>query len=333
MVGESKVKVLITGGAGFIGSHIAERLQNSGSVIVYDDLSSGKPENLQGMDVELIEGDVCDRGALKEACEGVGTVFHLAARVDVAESMEHPRETVRVNTEGTLNLMEACSKQGVRTVVFSSSAAIYGDSPTLPKREGMIPEPKSPYAVSKLDGEYYLRLYGEQYGMKTVSLRYFNVYGPRQNPTSDYAAVIPAFLQRAVRNEDITIYGDGSQTRDFIYVEDVVGANLLAAGLDSAAAAAEASEAKPSRQHGVYNVASASSVSVNDLAETIREITGSRSRIVHTAPRAGDVKHSLADTSRIWQDLGFSVTVGLEEGLRRTAQWFGSALALPSNPG
>jgi len=322
-----KKNVLVTGGAGFIGSHIVERLYRDWQVIVFDNLSSGDKSNIEDMDARFIEGDIREQKALTEACNDVGVVFHLAAMISVTESMESPETTVQTNTLGTLNLLRAAQAQGVETIVFSSSSAIYGDNPASQKNEEMIPEPGSPYAVSKLDGEYFLRIYRELYGINTVSLRYFNVFGPRQSPASAYAAVIPSFLHRAIRGEDIIVYGSGTQTRDFVYVEDVVRANLLAAGLVHADLRPE--DAKLGHKAGsygnnVYNVASGFSLSVNDLAKEIKDITGSKSNVIHATERAGDVKHSLADISRIQRDLGFKPLVSLQEGLRRTAVYFTS---------
>ena len=301
-------KILITGGAGFIGSNIAERLQDEYRVVVFDNFSSGKRENLQNLKMELIYGDLLDGESLQEACRDVEVVFHLAAQVSVPRSLEDPVETAQVNTIGTLNLLNAAVKQDVKHIVLSSSAAVYGDNPAMPKEESMIPEPKSPYAVSKLDGEYYFKMFRDEYGIDAVCLRYFNVFGPRQDPSSVYAAAIPSFIHQATNNRDLIIYGDGQQTRDFVYVEDVVAANLLAAGFG---------EVRP-RGHCVYNVASGRSVSIIELARMIIEITGSRSNLVHEPERSGDVKHSLADIAKIQRELGFSPKTDLLEGLERT---------------
>ena len=302
-----KGKVLITGGAGFIGSNIAERLSGKRPVTVLDNLSTGYEDNLAGLDVRLIKGDICDRGQVEAACCGVESIFHLAAQISVPLSMEDPLETVRINNLGTLNILEAAAQCGVKHIAFSSSAAVYGDNPLMPKKEDMLPEPNSPYAVSKLDGEHYLKIYSEVHGLHAVALRYFNVFGPRQSPHSAYAAAVPAFIYRALTGEDIQIFGDGEQTRDFVFIEDVVQANLLAAGID-VPAPAEASGK-------VFNVACGRSISINDLVEMIKRITDSSSKIVHTSERAGDIRHSLADVSLIRQSLGFEADSDLEGGV------------------
>ncbi len=317
-------RVLITGGAGFIGSHIAERLQGRCRVRILDDLSSGYKENLEGLDVELVEGDVRDVELVDRACDGVDAVFHLAARISVPESMQNPAVTLEVNTLGSLNVLQAALRRSARSLVFSSSSAVYGDSPVVPKTEEMIPEPKSPYALSKLDGEHLLRMLG---GLRAVSLRYFNVFGPRQDPSSAYAAVIPAFIDRALSGQDLVVYGDGEQTRDFVYVDDVVEANLLAAGIDPAgpasgrAGSCAASAPVGAPRYDVYNVARGGSLSVNDLAHAVIDAVGSSSKIRYEAERPGDVRHSQADVSRL-ATLKRSPAVSLEEGLRRTVAYF-----------
>ncbi len=311
-------KVLITGGAGFIGSNIAERLQHEARVVIFDDFTSGKRENLHGLDAEILTGDVRDVERLREACRGVEVIFHLAAQVSVPRSLENPVETAQINSIGTLNLLKAAAKQGVRHIVLSSSSAVYGDNPVMPKEESMLPEPKSPYAVSKLDGEYYVAIFGSEYGLDGVSLRYFNVFGPRQDPSSAYAAVIPAFIRRAIDNRDLIIYGDGEQTRDFVYVDDVVTANLLAAGIEERPAGPQST----SGLQGVYNVGCGRSISILELARKIVEIIGSRSRVIHEPERPGDVRHSRADISRIERELGFRPQTNLEEGLERTVRYF-----------
>ena len=337
---ETMGKILVTGGAGFIGSNIAERLQNENDVVVFDNFSSGKRNNLAGLKIELIEGDVLDGESLQEACRGVEVIFHLAAQISVPLSIEDPVGTVQINTIGTLNVLNAAVKEKVEHIVLSSSAAIYGDNPTMPKKESMIPEPKSPYAVSKLDGEYYFKMFRDESGIDAVCLRYFNVFGPRQDPSSAYAAVIPAFIYRATNNKDLFIYGDGEQTRDFVFVDDVVAANLLAAGIGERPTGIGERPAgigerptgigeRPTgiggakqRTQSVYNVACGRSVSINELARMIIEITGSRSKVIHEAERLGDVKHSLADISMMQRELGFSPKTDLLEGLERTVRFF-----------
>jgi UDP-glucose 4-epimerase len=312
-------RYLVTGGAGFIGSHVAAALAKQHEVVVLDNFSSGTRANLAGVAARVVEGDVRDARSLAKACEGVEAVFHLAAQISVAGSMERPAATVEVNTVGTLALIEAARRAGAGAIVLSSSAAIYGDDPRLPKRESMAPDPRSPYAVSKLDGEYYLRIFAAPHGMRAAALRYFNVFGPRQDPRSQYAAAIPAFISRAVAGEPITIFGDGKQTRDFVFVEDVARANLLAAGVLPAAG-------RGAPPLAVYNVGGGRSISILALARAIIRATGSSSRIVHADPRPGDVRHSRGDVSLIRRDLGFRAGVPLAEGLRRTIESFRAAV-------
>lgn len=297
---ERRMKVLVTGGAGFIGSHIARHFLAQGAeVVVLDSLRGGRSLVEDSL---LTRGSVTDSDLVDRVAEGARYIFHLAALVSVPESVEKPFETVDINVKGTLNVLAAARKHGVEKVVLSSSAAIYGDDPELPKREDMRPAPKTPYAVTKLDGEYYLA----QSGVPAVSLRYFNVYGPGQDPKSQYAAAVPIFVSRAVQGQPITIFGDGGATRDFIHVRDVVAANVLAA---------------TSAMSGVYNVARGSSLTILDLARRIVSTLGSTSKIEHGPERAGDIRHSLADVTRITQ-AGFRPTVDLEEGLRETIAWF-----------
>ena len=281
----SRPKVLITGGAGFIGSHIADLASRHANVRILDNFRSGFRANLQGIPHELIEGSIEDEVILSEAMSGIDYVFHLAAMISVPESMLNPAECVTVNTLGTLNVLEAAAKAGVKKLVLSSTAAIYGDDPALPKRESLPPCPKSPYAVTKLDGEYYCLMYTALGRLNTACLRYFNVFGPRQNPKSAYAAAVPIFLSRALAGDDITIYGDGGQTRDFVHVSDIAGANWHAATTPDMA--------------GVYNVACGKSLSIRELAEQIVKTTGSTSKIVFQPERLGDIRHSIADVTRL----------------------------------
>ena len=302
------MKILITGGAGFIGSHLVEHFQETSDVVVLDNLRSGFEKNIAGMRATLVRASVADASAVMKAAEGAEFIFHLAALVSVPESMEKPRETVEINVQGTLNVLEAARKHRVKKVVISSSAAVYGDNPTVPKVETMLPEPKSPYAITKLDSEYYGNMYTMDFGVPVVCLRYFNVFGPRQNPASQYAAAVPIFIQRALTNSDLTIYGDGEQTRDFIYVKDVVRANDLAAKTD---------------RTGVCNIACGGRMTINDLTRTIIELTRSSSKVTHGEERAGDVKHSQADIRRA-QEIGFQPRYTLEEGLKATVAYFSS---------
>jgi UDP-glucose 4-epimerase len=250
-----------------------------------DNFRSGFRENLNGITHELVEGSIEDIDVLNDVMTGVDYVFHLAAMISVPESMLNPAECVAVNTVGTLNVLETAAQAGVKKLVLSSTAAIYGDDPTLPKVEALPPCPKSPYAVTKLDGEYYCSMYSAMGRLETACLRYFNVFGPRQNPKSTYAAAVPIFLSRALRGEDITIFGDGGQTRDFVHVSDIAGANWHAATTTT--------------MTGVYNVACGKSLSIRELAEQIILTTGSRSKIDYQPERLGDIRHSIADVSRL----------------------------------
>lgn len=304
-------KCVVTGGAGFIGSHIVEALCKRGDqVVVYDNLHSGYLKNIEPFitqyDVEMIHGDIMSRDHMVEVFAGATSVFHLGALISVPESMAKPVAYVTVNAAGSLHVLEACRLAKVKNVVLSSSAAIYGDNPVVPKLETMTPEPKSPYAVTKLDGEYYFQMYRAQHGLNAVALRYFNVFGPRQDPKSQYAAAVPIFIDKALKNQDITIFGDGEQTRDFIYVKDIAQANLLAA----------------EKGGDVFNVAWGQKITVNDLAKMIVRLTGSASKIVHLPERSGDIKHSMADNQKIVQKLGFKATSTLESGLRDTIAYF-----------
>ncbi len=278
-------RVLITGGAGFIGSHLARHFASCGEVTVLDDLRSGHARNLEGVACRFMQGSILDDAALREAIAGAVEVYHLAAMVSVPESVAKPAECAELNTEGTRRVLEAAMTAGVRKVVLASSAAIYGDNPTVPKLETMPPEPKSPYAETKLAGERLLEAYRRSHGLGTTSLRFFNVFGPRQDPRSAYAAAVPIFIAKALRGEPIGIHGDGGQTRDFIHVTDIVGA------LAFAGASAE--------MHGTYNVGYGRSQSILELAQEILRLTGSKSRIDHLPTRAGDVRHSLASNERL----------------------------------
>jgi len=307
-------KILITGGMGFIGSHIAEMaLDKNHEVFLLDNGSTGRQSNiaqalLRG--AKLIPGDILDRELLSKVCVGVDTIFHLAARISVAESMEKPTDYVRTNSEGTLNVLEAAKCSGVKNFVLSSSAAIYGDNPIVPKKETMLPEPKSPYAVTKLDGEYYCSMYRKVYGLNAIALRYFNVFGERQDPNSAYAAAVPIFIHKALQGEDITIFGDGHQTRDFIYVKDIAAANFLAAE--------RGGEAKSE----VFNVCLGEKLEINTLAQMIIDITGSRSKLVHLEARSGDIKHSMGSNEKITQILGFKSGLEFKKGLEKTIAFF-----------
>ena len=301
-------KILVTGGAGFIGSHIVEHFQGSAEVVVLDDLRSGYTHNIEGFDIEFIKGSITDRDIVRQAVEEVDYVFHLAAMVSVPESVDDPRLCNEINVNGTRLLLEEAAKANVKKLVFSSSCAIYGDNPVQPKIETMSPEPKSPYAFSKLEGERMCEECVSRGTLKAVAVRYFNVFGPRQDPNSQYAAAIPIFIHKALRNEDITIYGDGGQTRDFIFVDDVVAANVfMATELDVT---------------GVYNVAYGASQTVKEVAERIICLTNSKSKIVYAAERAGDVKHSQACVDLI-KSCGFEPAGSFDGGLKQTIDFFG----------
>ncbi len=301
------MRVLVTGGAGFIGSHIVEHFQGKAEVRVLDNLRSGYRENLQGLEHEFIEGSITDRDVVKEAVEGIDYIFHMAAMISVPESMEKPIECVEINTTGTLVVLEEAAKAGVKKMCFSSSAANYGDNPVVPKVETMLPEPKSPYAITKLDGEYYCDMFSREGRLATGVMRYFNVFGPRQDPGSAYAAAVPIFIAKAAKNETITIFGDGEQTRDFIYVKDIVAANVFLAMNDT-----------PS---GFFNVAYGGRLTINDLARKIIELTGSSSKVAYAPERAGDVKHSMASVEKI-KNAGFVPTSNFDEGLQATIDYF-----------
>ncbi|MFO1489836.1 MAG: NAD-dependent epimerase/dehydratase family protein [Kiritimatiellia bacterium] len=301
------MQVLVTGGAGFIGSHIVEALQGRARVRVLDDFRTGRRENLDGLDCELIEGSILDPAALARAVEGVDTVFHLAAMVSVPESMQNPGECVRINAGGTVAVLEAAVKAGVRKLVLSSTAAVYGDNPSVPKVESMTPEPMSPYAVTKLDGEYYCSIFQRQGRIETACLRFFNVFGPRQNPRGAYASAIPIFITRALRGEPLTIFGDGLHTRDFIYVKDIAAANLFAAATPGV--------------NGVYNAGYGVRTTILDIAADVLRLCGAAVPVEHRPDRAGDVRHSLADASRL-AAAGFRPAGSVAEGLRATVQWY-----------
>jgi len=304
-------KALVTGGAGFIGSHVVRALLSSGSEVrVLDNLSSGRRENLDGLadDVELLERDIRDAGAVRAACLGADWVFHLAAFISVPGSVADPAEADSVNIGGALNVLLAAREAGVRRVVFSSSSAVYGEPASVPIAECAPARPASPYGVEKLYGEHMCRLFSELYGLETVSLRYFNVYGPRQNPRSEYAAVIPKFISAMVGGRPATIYGDGRQTRDFAYVEDVARANLLAA--TSADAVGQS-----------LNIASGSATSVLDIHKAIGQLVGCASPPLHAEPRRGDIRHSVADVRLAENAMRFRASVPLAEGLAQTVSW------------
>jgi UDP-glucose 4-epimerase len=301
------MKILVTGGAGFIGSHLVEHFQGRAEVRVLDNLRSGFKTNLSGLKHELIEASILDRSAVRDAVQDVDYIFHLAAMISVPESMAKPIECNEINTLGTLIVLEEAARAGVKKLILSSSAAIYGDNPVVPKVETMLAEPKSPYAITKLDGEFYCNLFTSEGRLQTAALRYFNVFGPRQDPNSQYAAAVPIFIDRAVKNLPITIYGDGEQTRDFVYVKDVAAANAYFAMQSTAT--------------GVHNVAYGNRITIKQLAQGIVKFTGSGSQILHAPERSGDVKHSLASVAKL-HAAGFVPPGNFSDGLKHTIEFF-----------
>ena len=306
-------RALVTGGAGFIGSNLADELVRQGAKVrVIDNLVTGYRENLEEIagDFDFVEADLNDDKALTGAIEGVDVVFHQAALPSVPRSVENPRETHQACVNGTFNLLLKAKDAGVRRVVYAASSSAYGDQPTLPKVETMSPEPLSPYAAAKLVGEYYCRVFNQVYGIETVALRYFNVFGPRQDPSSMYSGVISRFIDALMKGTTPTIYGDGEQTRDFTYVANVVSANLQAA--ETSAGIGK-----------VINVANGERVSLNELLETLKKILDKSGVQPEYLPeRKGDVKHSQADNGRAKEFLGYEKLVDLEEGLKRTIDWW-----------
>ncbi len=304
---------LVTGGAGFIGSHIAAGLAAKGArVRVIDDLSTGHRENLEeiGGDIDFVEASLIDGAALRRALEDVELVYHEAAIPSVPRSIENPLATHDACVNATFALLLAARDKGVRRVVYAASSSAYGDQPTLPKVESMRPDPLSPYSVAKLVGEYYCRVFTRVYGLETLALRYFNVFGPRQDPTSMYSGVISRFIAALLTDKQPVIFGDGEQSRDFTFIDNVVNANLNAA--------------ETTRGIGqVLNVANGEQTTLNQLLEMLKRLTGKKSiEAVYDQPRAGDVKHSLADNTLAKEVLDYRTLVGLEEGLRRTIDWW-----------
>ena len=303
-------KVIVTGGSGFVGSHLAKELTRRGYyVIILDNLSTGKMENIEPLlrkeNVEFIRGSITNLSLLGKLFRAVDYVFHQAAIPSVPRSVKDPQASHEANITGTLNVLLAARDNAVRKVVYASSSSVYGNAPTLPKKEDIAPNPQSPYSVTKLAGEYYCQVFQQVYDLPAVCLRYFNVYGPKQDPKSQYAAVIPRFIQKVSRNEPPIIFGDGEQTRDFTFVKDVVEANIQAAESDA---------------NGTFNIGTGEMISINKLAELIIKLTGNSVKPVHKEPRPGDVRHSLADISRaraIGYEPRWSLTEGLKETIRR----------------
>ena len=307
---------LVTGGAGFIGSHIAAAMMADGMrVRVLDDLSTGHRENIEeiGGDLDFINGSVADEQLLNKVLENVEVVFHEAAIPSVPRSVEAPRQTHIASVDGTFSLLVAARDSKVRRVVYAASSSAYGDQPTLPKVEHMLPDPLSPYAVAKLVGEYYCQVFTRVYGLETVSLRYFNVFGPRQDPGSQYSGVVSRFISTLLSNERPVIYGDGEQSRDFTYIDNVVFANLRAASAQDASGK-------------VINVANGERITLNELLAELKDLTGKKDVTAeYREPRVGDVRHSLADITLARQFLGYESKVGLRDGLQRTIDWWKSS--------
>lgn len=306
------IAFLVTGGAGFIGSHLVEELLKRGhKVRVLDNFLTGKRENLAPFigRIDLIEGDIRDMAICKRAVEGIDFVLHQAALPSVPRSVANPFMTNDINVLGTLNVLSAAAEAKVKRFIFASSSACYGDEPKLPKREGLEGKPLSPYAVSKFTGEKYLQVFSLTYGLETVSLRYFNVFGPRQDSLSQYAAVVPLFITKILKSEPPIIFGDGEQSRDFTYVANVVEANLLACEASGAVG-------------GVFNIACADRVTVNDLTDKINRNLGTSIRPIHVDPRPGDIKHSFADILAAERILKYRPLLSFDEGLSKTIKWY-----------
>ncbi len=297
------MKIVITGGSGFIGSHVVEHYQNRAGVVVLDNFRTGHRRNLDGLACTLAEGSILDRDLVRSTVAGADCVIHLAAMVSVPESMAEPVETVNINVTGLLNVLEASRRAGVKKFVLASSAAVYGENPAQPKGEDLLPDPRSPYAITKLDGEYYCGLFDREGWLPTACIRFFNVFGPRQDPDSPYAAAVPIFLSKALSGQPITIFGDGGQTRDFIYVKDIVGALAFAA--------------ETSAVRGVFNAGYGGGTTILDLAHDILRLTGSASPIVHQPVRAGDIRHSTSDPSKL-RSLGWNPRFDVGRGIAET---------------
>lgn len=303
-------RVVITGGAGFIGSNLAHELADDNTVIIIDDLSTGREENITTLvkheNVDFIQGSILDIEMLQQSFNGVTYIFHQAAIPSVPRSIDDPISTNEANVSGTLNVLLAGRDNGVKKIITASSSSVYGETPTLPKIEDMSPNPKSPYALTKLVGEYYCNIFHQIYGLPTICLRYFNVFGPRQRPDSQYAAVIPRFISRILQDESPIIFGDGTQTRDFTFIKDVIQANIVSA---------------ESSATGVFNVGTGNNADLNTLAQLIAGIIGKDLQPIYQQPRTGDVKQSLASISKLGT-LGYQPRYSLKDGLEETVRWF-----------
>ena len=301
----------MTGGAGFIGSNLSRELAKENQVTIIDDLSTGYIENIQDLInkdiIKFVEGSIIDIDVLQKIFNNVDYVFHEAAVVSVPLSIKDPIITNNVNINGTLSVLKAAMDNNVKKVVYASSCAVYGDPSRLPIKEDFSLDPLSPYALSKLACEYYCKIFNEVYNLPTVSLRYFNVYGPYQDPKSEYAAVIPIFINRCIKGESLVIYGDGGQTRDFVFVDDIVQANILAA---------------ESKVVGNFNIGGGNHISINDLAKIIMSLSKKDLKIIYQSPRSGEIMHSFADISKAREKLGFKPKFDLREGLEKTMRWF-----------
>lgn len=309
------MRYLVTGGAGFIGSNMVDELLRRGqSVVVLDDLSTGKEENLAGVrtEIDLRIGSITDLAAVQSACAGVDYVIHLAARTSVPKSVKDPLETNRVNIDGTLNVLVAARDAKVRRLVYAASSSAYGETPTLPKTEAMQPEPISPYGVTKFVGELYAQVFGRVYGLENASVRYFNVFGPRQDPTSQYSGVLSRFMLAILRDEPLVIYGDGEQSRDFTYIDNVVDETLRAC--EAAGASGK-----------VFNGGTGARITLNEVAKLLEKITGKKIQTKYDPPRAGDIRDSQADISLARRVLAYEPRVLFEEGLKRTWEWYKGA--------
>jgi len=307
---------LVTGGAGFIGSSIARALVKRGDQVrIIDNFSSGRRQNFADFagEAELIEADILDPTALRRALQGVEVVYHEAAIPSVPKSMAEPIENHEANATGTLRVLHAAREAGVRRLVYAASSAAYGDAPELPKIETQPPAPISPYGASKLAGEYYLQVYAQAFGLQTVSLRYFNVFGPRQDPKSEYAAVIPKFITAALAGQTPRIFGDGTQSRDFCHIDNIIEANFKAASAPAAQVSGQ-----------VFNIACGVATDLNQVVAVIGDILGKKIEPRHEAERAGDIKHSYADIGKARQRLGYTASVSFADGLRRTLEWYRS---------
>jgi len=304
-------RVVVTGGAGFIGSNLAWSLCDENEVVVIDNLSTGRIENIapiiDSRKIQFVKGSITDLQLMKRVLTGVDIVYHEAAIPSVPRSIADPISTNEAGVTGTLTTLLAARDGGVKRFINASSSSVYGDTPTLPKHEEMSTNPISPYAATKVACETYCRLFNELYGLSAVSLRYFNVFGPHQDPTSQYAAVIPRFISKAMSGEDLVVYGDGLQTRDFTYVQDAVRANILAAECSSS---------------GSYNIASGKQITIRDLASTIIRIAKSKANVKYEAPRSGDIQHSLADITKAKKAFGYAPSYSIQQGLKETVVWF-----------